>query len=91
MKKKRFLILLLLMFCLTGHGQETEKQSAIDNCRRYYNEGLRVSDKGKREAMKKLRAGFATYPYRYHQLGKSLTGEQCLDMIDANGIFRDLK
>ena len=91
MKKKGFLILSFLVISLTGYGQEIEKQSAIDNCRRYYNEGLRVNDKEKREAIKKLRADFVTHPYRYHQLGKSLTAEQCLDMIDMNGIFGDLK
>ena len=91
MKKKGFLILSFLVLSLTGYGQEIEKQSAIDNCRRYYNEGLRVNDKEKREAIKKLRADFVTHPYRYHQLGKSLTAEQCLDMIDTNGIFGDLK
>lgn len=91
MKKKGFLILSFLVLSLTGYGQEIEKQGAIDNCRRYYNEGLRVNDKGKREAIKKLRADFATHPYRYHQLGKSLTAEQCLDMIDTNGTFGDLK
>ena len=32
MKKKGFLILSFLVLSLTGYGQETEKQGAIDNC-----------------------------------------------------------
>ncbi len=91
MGKKGFLILSFLVFSLTGHGQEAERQSAIDNCRRYYSEGLRVNDNDKMAAIKKLRADFATRPYRYHQLEKSLTAKQCLDMIDMEGIFGDLK
>ncbi|WP_322933597.1 polysaccharide lyase family 8 super-sandwich domain-containing protein [Bacteroides sp. CG01] len=90
MKNKGFLILFLLL-SLISYGQRAERQSAIDNCRRYYNEGLRVNNSGKREAIKKLRSDFAARPYRYHQLGKSLTAEQCLDMIDIEGVFVDLK
>ena len=90
MKNKGFLILFLLL-SLISYGQRAERQSAIDNCRRYYNEGLRVNNSGKREAIKKLRSDFAVRPYRYYQLGKSLTAEQCLDMIDIEGVFVDLK
>lgn len=91
MRKKVFFILLVIVFSLTGYGQEAEKQCAVDNCLRYYKEGLKVRDSAKIEAIKKLRAEFAIRPYRYHQIKKTLTAEQCLDRMDMEGLFSDLK
>lgn len=96
MRKKDVLIALFLVFCTMTYGQTNgkqtvEKQIAIDSYHRYYNEGLAVKDNSKREAIKKLRTDFATHPYRYYQIGKLITAEQCLDMIDVEGMFADLK
>lgn len=96
MGKKNVLIVWLVMLCTmaygqTGREQTVEKQMAIDCYHRYYNEGLAVKDDSKWEAIQKLRADFAAHPHRYYQIDRTLTGEQCLDMMDADGVFTDLK
>lgn len=88
---KKILTFLFAIFNFMAYGQENEKQSAFDSYRRYYDEGLKIKDNSKNEAIKKLREDFSMYPYRYYSIGKSLTAEQCLAMIDKEGVFSDLK
>lgn len=82
---------LFAAFSWSGQAQDLERKEAKENYLRYYTEGLAVQDEGKREAIARLRDEYTKHPHRYYQIGKDLTAKQCLDMINNDGLFKDLK
>lgn len=90
---QKLFMLALFLFCVATltMGQEKETKLAFDNYTRYYGEARRQKDAVKDEAMLKLRDGFMRNPYRHHSQDTRLTAQDCLEQLDANGIFAGLK
>lgn len=65
MKKELLLIMLITCTGLLLHAQETEREYAFDNYRRYYLDGRQVRNVEKEKALESLRHSFAEHPYRY--------------------------
>lgn len=71
-------------FCITlsvySYAQQAERQWAIDNYHRYYQEAKQVTDKEKQQAIVQLRTYFHTHPYR---LKADNSGKKALEFLSC--------
>ena len=91
MKKELLLIMLITCTGLLLHAQETEREYAFDNYRRYYLDGRQVRNVEKEKALESLRHSFAEHPYRYHSLNTPYSAAECLEQLTDDGIFTPLQ
>mgnify|MGYP000013155536 CR=1 FL=1 len=81
-------------FCITlsvySYAQQAERQWAIDNYHRYYQEAKQVTDKEKQQAIVQLRTYFHSHPYRLKADNSGKKALEFLKLLKANGTFEDM-
>ncbi len=85
-------VYLLSFFSMTGFAQQVETEIAYSNYHRYFSEGQKVKNEEKEKFIQQFRQNYAkNITLRYNGPAVKLSVNQCLDSINDDGQFIDVK
>lgn len=91
MKNKILLTLILISTSLFSFSQENGRDYAFDNYHKYSNEAGKIKNAEKETAIEEYRQYYSKTPYSHHLSPVRLSAEECLNLLDNDGRFTDIR
>ncbi len=89
--KCKILCTLVMMSSLLSFSQESGREYALNNYRKYQEEARKIKSPDKDVAIERYRQYYAKTPYSHHMSPVKLSAQECLNLLDQDGRFIDYR